>query len=368
MNNHNERAHAKYSPSSLESRELCAGWENAENEEETTWATDGENCHEAIEAKMKGDETRYEALNGDLRAFVDESYDYAYPRIAGSEKIVHEERLYHKHPTLRDVCHGTPDLYAITGNVAQLIDFKFGRRPVTDAKINLQGWAYALALFDTYENLQEITIHFVVPRVYRNTTCATFTRQADYDKMLGRLLRTVERVGHSFSPSWSACAYCGRKSTCEALTEMVQAAYELECDEFTPVNLVEAVNNVPAPEALGFLNNATKVIEDWVKQMQTEIKNKAIEGQEVKGYELRFSKGRTTVSTLDKVLTAGLDIPVEVLLQHATVPLAQLKAIYTEGAEEKGNKEKELMSKLATARALKSGEEICYLYRTNENN
>lgn len=370
--NHSERTHAKFSPSSLENRELCPGWGDS-GDEESIYAADGERCHEATEAKLKGDDTLHNALEPVLASFVQECYDYAYPRIAGAESFVTETRLYHRHPLLRENCHGTPDLYAITGGDCQLIDFKFGRRPVTNAKDNLQGWAYALALFDTYEKIENITVHFVVPRVHRCTSHFTFNREKDYDRMLARILRTVERAAsdrpEDYSASWSACAYCRRKATCEVLSSAVERAYELSTDQLTPVRFGEAVKSTDAKD-LGFLQNAAKLIEDWAKQEQERIKKLALEGNEVSGYELRFAKGRTTVRTVGQVVNAGVDIPVDKILETATIPLADLRKLYTAGidAVDKEAKEKELMQKLAKGGALKQGEDSIYLYRTNENN
>jgi hypothetical protein len=369
---HAEREHARFSPSSLENRELCSGWQDS-GDEGSIYAADGERCHEAVEAKLHGDDTLQQALSTDLASFVQDCFDYAYPRIAGAETVVTETRLFHANPLLKENCHGTPDLYAITGNEAQLIDFKFGRRPVTNAKDNLQGWTYALALFDTYEKLEKITIHFVVPRVHKCTSCATFTRAADYDRILARVLRTAERALANrpvdYAPSWSACAYCKRKATCPVLALAVERAYELETDRITPVRFAEAVGS-DKPEDLGFLQNAAKVMQDWSVQMQEQIKQKALEGHEIKGYELRFAKGRTTVNTVSAVLKAGVEIPLDKITQYATIPLVELRKIYTSDArpEEKTNKEKELMEKLAKGGALKSGEDSIYLYRTSENN
>ncbi len=374
MESHAERTHAKYSPSSLENREGCPGWQNRENEV-SIWADDGEKCHEALSAMIMGSEDKLNALPRDLQEFTKEAYDYMAPRYAGCELLVSEKRLFHKHPILRELCHGTPDLYAITGDSCQLFDAKFGRRPVSKAETNLQGWAYALALFDTYEQIETITVHFVVPRVHECTSHYTFTRTADYDRFLARILRCVERADldpanreRFIKPSWGNCAYCAAKKDCKKLTQFVEEAYFLaEQEPFEEGTLLESLR-ADTPETLKFRYEAAKIVEEWAKQTFDEIKQKAVEGAEVKGYELRFSKGRTTVRTVDKVLAAGVDIPVDKLLEFATVPLADLRILYTDEVKpaEKKDKERELMTKLATGHALKSGDDSCYLFRVNE--
>lgn len=371
--NHGEREHARYSPSSLESREICAGWQNHEETEPAQWATDGEKCHEATEAKINGDDSLHNALPKDLAAFVQEVYDYVTPRIAGAEKVVTERRLFHAHPLLKENCHGTPDLYTVTGSKGAIYDFKFGKRPVSHANTNHQGWGYVLALFDEEPGLEEIEMHFIVPRVHKCTSDAVFTRAGDYDRLLGRSLRTVERAivndEAEYNPCWSACAYCGRKATCDALTNMVEASYDLQTKGFGYDALVAASRKDDA-ESLGYVLNASKVVEDWVKQVQERVKQKALEGNEVGGYELRFSRGRTSVKTIDKVAAAIPELPIEKLIPFATVPLAEIKKIYAEitGAENKGNSDRDCGSKLATGNALTSGQEVSYLHRNDNNN
>lgn len=366
-----EELHAKFSPSSLKHLELCPGW-RSDGGEESIYATDGTRCHKALEARLNGDDSLYNALNSDLQSFVDECYNYAYPRIAGAEQVIIEKRVFHKNPILRELAHGTPDIYAITGDTAQLLDEKYGRRPVEHASTNLQGFAYALALFDTYEKLETITVHFIVPRVHNCTSHHTFVRSQDYDRMLARVLRVVERAQadqlEAYYCSWSACAYCRRKASCPALSKSIHRIYELHSDEISDVSVSEAVTKDDA-KSLGFLNNVAKVTEDWAKQQGERVKMMAISGSEVSGYELRFSKGRTTVRTVGEVIKAGIEIPIEKILETATIPLVELRKIYTSGvsATEKEDKEKELMNKLAVGGALKSGEDSAYLYRVNEN-
>lgn len=369
---HSERTHAQFSPSSLESRELCPGWES-DSGETSVYAADGTRCHEACESLLQGSDTLLKELPSDLASFVKECYDYIAPRIAGAEVTVFETRIYPAHPLLKEKSFGTPDVIAMTGDTCQLLDEKYGRRSVTPAENNLQGWAYAISIWDTYDKIENITLHFVAPRINKGTTCFTFSRSKDYDRVLARVLRTVERAQANsiddYNPSWSACCYCKRKATCEALTKSIERVYDLATDALSDVRLSEAVK-ADTPENLGFLKNAATLIEDWAKQQQERLKTLALEGHEVSGYEIRFAKGRTTVRTVDKVLAAGVDIPVEKITAYGTIPLADLRSIYTDGvpASDKKEKESELMTKLAKGGALKSGEDSVYLYRLTENN
>lgn len=352
---HAEREHARYSPSSLESREQCPGWENKDGEE-TVWASDGERCHEAVQGLIENDETKFKALTTDLQSFAQECYDYAAPRIAGSERIICEQRLYHADPTLRENSHGSPDLIAITGRDAILIDFKFGRRPVTNANENLQGWTYALGLWDTYPEVETITICFVVPRVHRGTSDATFTRSGDYRRFHSRISRAVNRAlvhaDADLVPCWSSCAYCGVKANCQALR-----------------TYLESFMNDTTKGTLGDRLNAAKLAKDWAEQVEGDILDKALEGAEVEGFEVRIANGKSSAKSLAVVHKAlGDKISLDKLTEVATVPLTQLKQLYAAetGAGTKSESDKEVMKLLIAGDALKTGNEAPYLYRLNE--
>lgn len=359
---HAERLHAPRSPSSLESREACSGWES--DSKDSIYASDGERCHEAIETKIKGDDTNHNALPRDLYNFVQECFDHVVPRIAGASAVVTEQRLYHSDPLLHDQSFGTPDVYCVTGDTARIIDFKFGRRPVPPAENNLQGWTYALALFDTIPELQTIHMDFVVPRVHRCTSTWTFNRARDYERLYQRIFRTVTRAmlpdsEKEYTVGWDSCAYCGRKATCEALALAI-GAYMNE-----PMN---AKN----PKALGDQLNMAKLAKDWADQSEAYVLKQALEnGAEVEGFEVRVAGGKTSLKPMTTIAAIlGDKIPIELLSAIATVPLGKLKAAYAEHSVDKtaAESEQELMELLIRGDATKTSEDTPYLYRLNKTN
>lgn len=364
---HADRAHAPYSPSSLEAREACPGWTS--RNEATIWADDGEACHEAAEALLRGDDSRLLALPADLQYFVRECHDYVTPRIAGYDKLVLEQTLFHSHPTLKDNSFGTPDLYTITGTSAQIFDYKFGRRPVTPAERNLQGWTYALALWDSEPTVNELSIHFIVPRVHNGTSSCTFTRGADYSRFLTRVLRTVERSllpesEKAYHVAWESCAYCGRKSSCVSLATAISMVHPLT-DEIHYA--IAGADDTPTRKAARL--NLAKLAKDWAEQTEEEILKQAMDGDEIEGFEVRVSSGKTTLKSLDQIAQA-LDgkISLEDLARVATMPVSNLKKLYVETVQKdsKTEAEDELMTALAMAGALKTGNESPYLYRLNK--
>lgn len=373
LENHSEREHADRSPSSLEKRELCAKWQS-EDKGDTYHSADGTACHMAFEALLKGDNTPFNTLASDLQWFVSEIVDYVTPRIAGAEQVILEKRVYAEHPLLKKHSHGTPDLVTITGSVGQMFDEKYGRRPVKHAKDNLQGYAYAVAVFDTHPQLTELTVHFVVPRVSDCTSHHTFYRDKDYDMLLGRVLGVVEKSldpKAKETPVWSACAYCGRKTKCKAHALVIAAGVRTREEGLTGRGIVAAMND-DSPESLHYRMRVAKLAEAWGKEVQEELLAKALDGAQVEGYELRFSKGRTTAKNfyaVKKALdTAALTRVSDELELIATVPLTELKKLASSKLDGATNKEKEgiLMKALIEGDALKSGEDSPYLFRLNE--
>lgn len=349
------------SPSSLESREACPGWESMDKD--SIWADDGERCHEAIQAKINGDDTLHNALEKDLHNFVTEAYDYAAPRIAGAHRIITEERLYHSDPVLKVQSYGTPDLYTVTGQCAAIIDFKFGRRPVSHAKHNLQGWTYVLALFDTFPEVTDCTMDFYVPRVYRCTSSWSFNRGKDYQRLFHRIANTVanamrkDRMKH-YHVGWDSCAYCGRKATCIPIQIEIRKSMKNTITETDPKTLSDQLN-------------MAKLATDWAEQTSAYVLDQALDhGREVEGFEVRVTGGKTSTKPLD--IIAGVlkgKIKLEDLAEIATVPLNKLKELYAELGEHdtKAAAEEELMKLLVKGNALKTSEDSPYLYRLNKS-
>src|SRR5690606_26064430 len=181
---HAERLHAEHSPSSLKFKEICPGFENEPDDERfRDLADEGSRMHEAAET---GDMSK---LTIEQRHFVQNVLDYVERATLGATKTIKEQRLYHADPLLREKSHGTPDrLDFMSEDFVHLIDYKFGRRPVDHARDNIQGWAYVLAVFDTYPEVQFVHVHFLAPRLADGFTNHVFER-TDYARLFERVKR-----------------------------------------------------------------------------------------------------------------------------------------------------------------------------------
>lgn len=369
---HGDRLHAKHSPSSLKFKELCSGWTDRKDQD-TKYADEGELLHEATEGKVSGDDSKFLKLNDRQQYFVQQVVDYVEPLLAGADNVIPEVRIFNTDPYLRDLTHGTPDLLILRGKACDLIDYKFGMRPVDSAETNRQGMAYALGIWDTYPDIQDIRIHFLSPRIVDGFNHGDFNRGKDYDRVftvVDTIVRKAEADEKTYTPSWRACAYCGRKAKCEALTgflaKHVLHTGDLELDKDKIPELLKS----STPEALGARLKVAEIAADFAEQTKKAVMHRVIEeGAEAEGYELRFSAGKTAVTDAGAVAKAlAHRISVDQLLPFATVSLKSLEELICKGlgGKEKTELRKVMMAELAKGSALKQGDEQKYLFRINE--
>lgn len=372
VESHAERAHAEHSPSSLKYKELCPGWTDRK-EQETKYADEGEMLHEAAEAKVAGDESKFLKLNEKQQYFVQQVVDYVEPLLAGADAIIPEVRIFNHDWYLRELTHGTPDLLILRGDSADLVDYKFGMRPVDDASENRQGMAYTLGIFDTYPNIQSVRVHFLSPRIVNGFHHGDFTREADYDRIftiIDTIVRKARAEHKDYRASWKACVYCGRKADCVALSKFMAQYVSHTGDVELDVAKIPELLASNSPEALGARLKVAEVSADFADQTKKDVMHRVVElGAEAEGYELRFSSGKTSVTSAAAVAKAlEHRITVDELLKSATVSLKSLEELICRGLEgkEKTELRKVMMAELAKAGALKQGDEQKYLFRTNE--
>lgn len=371
---HGARAHAKHSPSSLKHKEVCPGWES---ENKSSVHTDmGERMHEASELYLAGDMSLFNALPEAEQYFVQQNMDYIEPLLVGADEIIPERRLVSTDPVLGEFAHGTPDLVILYGgDKAHLVDHKFGLRRVDSPEFNLQAYAYIVALFDTYLTLNEVTFHFLAPRITDGFTSFTFNRAEDYERLLTRVKRTIERCEDPASkrnPCWSACAYCANKAGCEALGKAVQEAYEVQSEseqvdrKIAACEIADAIET-QTPENAGYLYLVAGVVEDWAAQTKADIVQKALQGEEVSGFEIRYRSGRSSITDTSKAIEVikNFGVPVDKIVELSTVSLTAVETLTCSDltGKEKSSRKKEVFSELVKSGALSTSEAAPYLYR-----
>lgn len=176
--------HAKHGPSSLRAKEICPHWTNQGGT--SAAAEEGTAMHAAAETSdMTG-------LNPEQRAQVVDALAYVAEYEADALEVHKETRL-----DVAGLTWGTADRVLIQqgGTWAHVIDFKFGRNDVDDAANNLQGWAYAVGVFNRWP-VEGVTVHFIVPR--RDSYHKASFRADQVGAMKERIRSVIARAESAF--------------------------------------------------------------------------------------------------------------------------------------------------------------------------
>jgi len=350
--------HAKHSPSSLRYKEICPGWMNRGGTSEA--ADEGTMLHEAAES---GD---FSKLNPEQRAQVQECLDYLAPLEDGADEVHRERRM-----NVADMTFGTADRVIIRGGGehAHVADFKFGRQPVDDADVNLQGYAYAVAVFHEFP-VERVTVHFLCPRT-DTITRHTFVRSEDYDRMVTRIAAVIARAEdphHVLNPDPKACQYCANLGTCSALAAkalMIPTGNKWDL----PADLDP--NAITTPEQMSRVMEIIPAIEAWASAIKQSALDMVRDGQEIPGYALRSRSGRRVIKDLLPawaIINQEFGVSLEEFLPACSVKITDVEnAVKARATRGKGAETlRQLNVKFAEAGIVTTTPEVEYLAKQKE--
>ena len=315
-----KKSHAKYSPSSLELLELCPCY--AQEQRAGVAAADGTRLHEATETSnlaLCQNEDEEDAVNRCIE------YRNEVIKSMSSGCIVSNEVLL----KVEDMTEGTGDVVIVdyVNKLAALIDWKFGRVPVTCAQDNVQMQGYVLGVFTAYPKIDRVDVHIVGPRM--DFLSVAHYKRTDVDAIRRRIKLIIERcedVNKQPTANEKCCRYCSIKATCprmgEAALAVVRSTGLPLPSEFEPGRMIR-------PEDRAVAQTMSYILEDWAKKVR-EYNIKAVieDGISIPGFEIKSRKGNTTVVdsyvALKKIIGAYDDITLDELLQACSVSVAQV--------------------------------------------
>ena len=349
---HQSRAHAKYSPSSLTYREICPGWENDNDpNKDNSAAEEGTRCHEAMEKESTAGLTEEQTL------MVEMCLGYINDLKTDKTKVFKETRL-----AILDQ-FGTADWVLVHGTKADLIDTKFGRRSVPDAEVNAQLQAYALGVWDKWTSVEEITVHILLPR-RDEVSVHVFQRSADYANVRLRIetiiARAKEALPEFFNPTPSGCQYCGRKGKCGALAGVALK----KAKEATLAK--DEVIDATKPEQISEFLKIAPILEDWIKKVREEaLRVHLYEGVDIPGFRC---VDRSTPRTITSPMGAWSALQDKMTMDDfmasvSRVSITELEKNFaaTAGKGQKGKSKQQLENLLRDAGVLKEESTIKYL-------
>jgi hypothetical protein len=348
---HSDRKHSTISPSSLKHFADCPGYMKDDDDSTPHPVTlEGTLIHEALDT---GD---WSGLNADQKELAKMCEDFAGMLPTSGGEIVKEPKL-----DIIDEVFGHVDQIQIDGRVADMLDWKMGWNRVEAADVNLQGQAYALGAFKKWDQLQEITVHFVQPRL-GYATSHTYTRDevaglATFIK--GIIARVATATQDEYTPVPSTCQYCTRadcpavallghniaKKYAESKNFREAATAKLESREDPdPITLPDEIDPklVEEPENLAKLMEILPVIERWCGSLKKRAKDLVIEeGVELPGYEIAHRAARKSITNGAAAWEVVKDrVSHEDFVAVSTPSLTDLKKLYTKDSK-RGQKTKD---------------------------
>jgi len=364
-------AHHHYGPSSLKHYECCPCYSpTPDNGNPHPVTVEGSMLHKRWET---GDRT---GLTGEQNRCIDaidnlcttlfrelESY--------GEVKVEREVRL----SICNGLTFGTFDYLAISGKKSVLVDAKFGYNPVDDAEINIQGWAYAIGVFEKYPEVDEVQVHFAQPRLNAHSF-GIFDRATHFKKMQARVATVIARAESPLKKptptNLETCTYCSKIGDCEVhhsnaliISKGYDSLHENELpDLFHPSQLA-----TPAKRAQAQV--LASVMEKWCESVKKSNTEFVLMGGDVPGFKMVEKKGarKVTNSAVAYKVAREFGLSPEEFAETVTVSPVKLENKIAELAPT-GSKEKtkqQVEDFLLDRNALEFGQTAIYLARDKAN-
>lgn len=377
------RQHHRRSPSSLEMYAACAAYKK-DKTADTTKADEGTRLHGYAERET------IEGLEPEEAGWVQEVLNYknilieelkaagrgvlvlkeiklnAFDITDGYGDVVILSSLIEKNPTL--------DTDISVFDKADIIDYKFGAREVTDAKDNPQAQSYSLGAFAISNNIESATPHFLMPRL-GIATVHTFTR-ADIEYLKLRIQTIIDRSTVEDpipTPFYFACMTCGRRATCTALHKtVITVSKKYQAVEIPEGPSLEAI--IADPDQCAKLLKLKTLMAAWCKAVQAIVTDRVI-SQEVPmpvGYEIHTSEGRKSFSNGQKIFeiaqSLGITVTSEEIASISALPVTKTEDLIKSKCPRGKKKEtyEAFVAQLQAAGCVAYSDSSSYLKATND--
>lgn len=327
----NVRPHHRTSPSTLNAREACPCYDPEQRTSEKSEA--GETQHTAVQKRCLDGLTDEQALA------VQKCIDFTegiIKRAGPNPTILAEEYL----PIDDDnLTAGYLDCAVIAADLkkAYVIDYKFGEWMATEAENNLQGIAYALALWHRWPQLEEISVSFPYP--YLDWIEQASFKRAQKDELYLRVKTVIARYNapdKAPNPTTGTCLFCANCGTCKAMHKAVIKIGH----KFSPLDVPAIVDPqmINTAEDAGKLKRLAQVIETWAKSVSRILNTRAQnEGLVPLGYKLIPSADRVVRDLpgfRDVAMAYG--VPETVLNEASSIAIGKVEKHISERAPKGG--------------------------------
>lgn len=322
-----ERKHHPYSPSTLQSREVCPCFESKQDVVVHERTVAGSKAHNVVETGIDDNQLsdedavaaaecldfveRRRVLLEDARSRIPEASPLTELKevyLPIDECIFEDEYLDFRDGTIikrkiEATTAGYVDHVIINHDqtYAEMIDYKFGLWPVEQADNNLQGISYALGLFRAYPTLKKILFWFMQPHL-EQISSVVFEREnipALYLRVQVVVAKAREaRKRGDFStarPMVPVCNFCANIGVCPKVTEFVCRVGSKFHPLEIPENITPTMVHDPKNSALG--KRLAAVVKIWADAFSRQLADRILRGEAPlpEGYRIETRANRVIV-------------------------------------------------------------------------
>lgn len=183
---------------------------------------------------------------------------------------------------------GTVDCYTVCGGELFVFDYKHGEGQIVSAENNSQMMLYALGILQApeFKDIQKIHLCIVQPRadnISKWTTTRSELLTWAPDVILAAARANEIREDKSadsddYAPSVKNCRWCKARDYCRARAKDLSRNLDLHIDFPAPA--------LADSETLGKIFNTAPKLQEWLKDVETEIQDRIYKGKKVPGVKL----------------------------------------------------------------------------------
>jgi hypothetical protein len=351
------RGHHPDSPSSLQSSEACPHFLNEQRESQAS--IDGTLQHKAAETRSLDLLDSIEQQHAVQKALtVEDNWIAQLTEMAG-QKPVHLREVYlpvgddlitAEDQVWLGVTGGYPDTVLVVGPLAVILDWKFGKIFVTATAKNLQGMAYARALFERYPGVDEVLVQFFHPyleeeplpeysHVFKREEMEQIELHIRYVVARKQAARAEGLYG-AIPPvaRTNLCLWCANKAECPALAKIFSEVSEKHEAITVPETVKSAELKTPADYAA--VLRVASIAELWAKAVKRRATDAVLtEDMQVPGYELVRRQEREIHSVKvvrDEAIRSGLTL--EEFDNCLSLPITKVETLIADKAKLAGEK------------------------------
>lgn len=174
------------------------------------------------------------------------------------------------------VSFGYYDVLLVRGPNALIIDYKFVRREITEAKKNRQGHALALAVWADFPDVTDITVLFTLPDC--TSTVHQFRRMVDQPRLEQEVLEIIERAERPWKVLHAGehCNYCRHRGDCPAAIKAMQDLMTVVAPMIVPATFDPT--KVKSDDQLALLRYWASTLEPIIQQIKELALKRAVAG------------------------------------------------------------------------------------------